>query len=159
MKASNQSGSTQGDSRDSRNLGSVPSSEDERSTTGGNRGDHAIGQRASQNRAEDSANRTAGGSRGGTEGPSIRGFAAMNPEEQRRIASKGGRAAHLSGNAHEFTSAEAAEAGRKGAQARSEANNSRNASIDRDNKGTRNDGPTDNGGSDARRSGSESNRS
>ncbi|KAB8140028.1 stress-induced protein [Chloroflexia bacterium SDU3-3] len=47
-----------------------------------------------------------------------RGFAAMDEEKQREIASKGGQAAHESGNAHEFTSEEAREAGRKGGQAR-----------------------------------------
>lgn len=46
-----------------------------------------------------------------------RGFAGMNPEKQREIASKGGKAAHESGNAHEFDSEEAREAGRKGGQA------------------------------------------
>jgi general stress protein YciG len=43
-----------------------------------------------------------------------RGFAAMDAEKQRNIASKGGRAAHESGNAHEFTPNEARAAGRKG---------------------------------------------
>jgi hypothetical protein len=38
---------------------------------------------------------------------SNRGFASMDPERQREIASEGGRAAHASGNAHEFTSEEA----------------------------------------------------
>lgn len=47
-----------------------------------------------------------------------RGFAGMDPEKQREIASKGGRAAHESGNANEFTPEEAREAGRKGGQAR-----------------------------------------
>ncbi len=47
---------------------------------------------------------------------SKRGFASMDQEKQREIASKGGRAAHASGNAHEFTSAEAREAGRKGGE-------------------------------------------
>ncbi|CAN5240312.1 hypothetical protein BH09BAC2_BH09BAC2_22310 [soil metagenome] len=42
------------------------------------------------------------------------GFAAMDPERRRAVAAKGGRAAHLSGNAHEFTTDEAREAGRKG---------------------------------------------
>jgi len=51
------------------------------------------------------------GTRSGT---SHRGFAAMDEEKQRKIASKGGKAAHESGNAHEFTSEEAREAGRKG---------------------------------------------
>jgi general stress protein YciG len=46
-----------------------------------------------------------------------RGFAAMAPEAQREIASKGGRAAHQRGTAHEFDSAEAAQAGRKGGEA------------------------------------------
>jgi uncharacterized protein len=45
---------------------------------------------------------------------SRRGFAGMNPEAQREIASKGGRAAHEQGTAHEWTSEEAREAGRKG---------------------------------------------
>lgn len=41
-----------------------------------------------------------------------RGFASMDPEKQREIASEGGKAAHASGNAHEFDSKEAREAGR-----------------------------------------------
>ena len=39
---------------------------------------------------------------------SARGFASMDQEKQRRIASLGGKAAHASGNAHEFDSKEAA---------------------------------------------------
>ncbi|THF71602.1 general stress protein [Deinococcus sp. Arct2-2] len=46
-----------------------------------------------------------------------RGFARMDPQRQREIASKGGQAAHASGNAHQFTSEEARAAGRKGGQA------------------------------------------
>lgn len=42
-----------------------------------------------------------------------RGFAAMDPEVQRQIASQGGRAAHAGGKAHEFTSEEARAAGAK----------------------------------------------
>lgn len=49
---------------------------------------------------------------------SNRGFATMDEEKQREIASKGGKAAHQKGTAHEFTSEEAAEAGRKGGRAR-----------------------------------------
>lgn len=48
---------------------------------------------------------------------SNRGFASMDPKQQREIASKGGKAAHASGHAHEFNSREAAEAGRKGGEA------------------------------------------
>ena len=46
-----------------------------------------------------------------------RGFASMDPEKQREIASKGGRAAHVQGTAHEWSSEEAREAGRKGGAA------------------------------------------
>jgi uncharacterized protein len=46
-----------------------------------------------------------------------RGFASMDRDKQREIASKGGRAAHLKGTAHEWTSEEAREAGRKGGMA------------------------------------------
>jgi general stress protein YciG len=45
-----------------------------------------------------------------------RGFASMSPEKQREIASKGGRAAHRKGTAHEWSSDEARAAGRKGGQ-------------------------------------------
>jgi general stress protein YciG len=47
---------------------------------------------------------------------SNRGFAAMDEDKQREIASQGGKASHQGGNAHEFTSDEAREAGRKGGQ-------------------------------------------
>lgn len=46
-----------------------------------------------------------------------RGFASMAQERQRQIASKGGKAAHIKGRAHEFTPEQAREAGRKGGQA------------------------------------------
>jgi uncharacterized protein len=48
---------------------------------------------------------------------SNRGFASMDEDKQREIASKGGKAAHEKGTAHEFTSEEAREAGRKGGEA------------------------------------------
>ena len=47
-------------------------------------------------------------------GKSRRGFASMDPERQKEIASKGGRAAHEKGTAHEWSSDEARHAGRKG---------------------------------------------
>jgi general stress protein YciG len=43
-----------------------------------------------------------------------RGFASMDRNKRRDIASKGGKAAHERGTAHEWTSDEAREAGRKG---------------------------------------------
>jgi len=49
---------------------------------------------------------------------SKRGFASMEGEKQRDIASKGGRAAHAKGTAHEWSSDEARAAGRKGGESR-----------------------------------------
>jgi len=49
---------------------------------------------------------------------SNRGFASMDRERQRQIASQGGKAAHRDGTAHQFTSEEARAAGRKGGEAR-----------------------------------------
>lgn len=46
-----------------------------------------------------------------------RGFAVMDPKRVSEIASKGGKAAHVAGTAHEFTREEAREAGRKGGHA------------------------------------------
>ena len=46
-----------------------------------------------------------------------RGFASMDRAKQKEIASKGGKAAHYKGTAHEWTSEEAREAGRKGGMA------------------------------------------
>jgi uncharacterized protein len=43
-----------------------------------------------------------------------RGFASMDRNRQRQIASKGGRAAHKKGAAHQWTREEAQAAGRKG---------------------------------------------
>ncbi|MEB3182511.1 MAG: KGG domain-containing protein [Nostocaceae cyanobacterium] len=51
---------------------------------------------------------------------SNRGFASMDEDKQREIASKGGKAAHEKGTAHEFTSEEAREAGRKGGETTSQ---------------------------------------
>jgi general stress protein YciG len=48
-----------------------------------------------------------------------RGFAVMSPEKQREIASKGGKAAHAAGTAHEFSIEEARRAGQKGGRSHS----------------------------------------
>ncbi len=50
---------------------------------------------------------------------STRGFAGMDKNKQRSIASKGGKAAHAKGTAHQFNQQEARDAGRKGGRARS----------------------------------------
>ena len=63
-------------------------------------------------------------------GRAHRGFAAMDRDQQRRIASAGGRAAHERGSAHEFTADEAREAGRKGGRTVS-ANRAHMANIGR----------------------------
>ena len=52
----------------------------------------------------------------GSGGPAKRGFAAMDENQQREIASKGGQAAHQKGTAHEFDSEEARRAGQKGGE-------------------------------------------
>ena len=62
--------------------------------------------------------RTSTGAQGARRtGKSLRGFASMDPDRQREIASKGGRAAHAKGTAHEWSSDEARVAGRKGGEA------------------------------------------
>jgi general stress protein YciG len=65
------------------------------------------------------------GQQGGQPSGGGRGFAGMDRERQREIASQGGRAAHASGNAHQFTSEEARAAGSK----RHANNASRNATT------------------------------
>jgi len=68
--------------------------------------------------------KVSGGSKGGSSGSAQksgggtkRGFAAMDENQQREIASKGGQAAHQKGTAHEFDSEEARRAGQKGGEA------------------------------------------
>jgi len=81
---------------------------DDRSMSAGDRGQRdASSVNASQNGVQQN-----GG--GATRTRSNRGFASMDREKQKEIASKGGRAAHAKGTAHEFDSGEAREAGRKG---------------------------------------------
>jgi len=55
---------------------------------------------------------------GSRQNASNKGFASMDPEQQREIASQGGRASHQKGTGHEWNSDEAREAGRKGGLAR-----------------------------------------
>jgi hypothetical protein len=56
-----------------------------------------------------------------SKGRGNQGFASMSKEKQREIASKGGKAAHQQGTAHEWTSSEAAAAGRRGGQSKATA--------------------------------------
>lgn len=86
-------------SRDNQGRGFGNMSEDERKNAARKGGEHNQGERSSSQHSTGSSNR---------------GFASMDEEKQREIASKGGKAAHEKGTAHEFTSEEAREAGRKG---------------------------------------------
>ena len=92
---------------------------DERSGRGGVAGSSASGSSGSSGAA--GGTRTDSGvdnrSGGTVSRKTPRGFAAMDPQAQRAIAAKGGRAAHQKGTAHEFTSEEARIAGRKGGEA------------------------------------------
>lgn len=51
-------------------------------------------------------------------GTKTRGFASMTDEERRKATSKGGRKAHQTGRAHEWTPAEARRAGKKSGESR-----------------------------------------
>lgn len=66
----------------------------------------------------------------GNSDKSKRGFGSMDEEKQREIASKGGKAAHEEGTAHEFDSEEASEAGRKGGESQGKENNPGNFAND-----------------------------
>ena len=71
-----------------------------------------------------------------------RGFASMDRAKQREIASKGGKAAHQKGTAHEWTSEEARDAGRKGGIASHQRRREQAANVsgsDRDTAMNRND--------------------
>lgn len=59
-----------------------------------------------------------------------RGFASMDRAKQREIASKGGKAAHQKGTAHEWTSEEARDAGRKGGIASHQRRREQNQNAD-----------------------------
>ena len=75
---------------------------------------------AEQNERNGTANgemQAQGGNGNGNGKRSNRGFASMDASRQREIASKGGKAAHAKGTAHEWTPDEARVAGRKGGEA------------------------------------------
>ena len=83
---------------------------DDRNTATGGSSDRGAQRDVSSNNA--GQNGSQGGAQARTR--SNRGFASMDREKQKEIASKGGKAAHAKGTAHEFDSGEAREAGRKG---------------------------------------------
>jgi len=111
---------------------------------------------------------THGGGRSGKQGgkpgneqsePKKRGFASMDPEQQRQIAAEGGRAAHEKGTAHEFTSEEARRAGamsHKNDPNSQSASSASRAGSGGGNKGSARDDDDDEGGGKAGRGGSRS---
>lgn len=84
-------------------------------------------------------------------GTKNRGFASMDPQRQREIASEGGKAAHQKGTAHEFTSEEARRAGsmshgnRQSAESRSPSKASAPISPAGNKQGGSRTGPSDSG--------------
>jgi general stress protein YciG len=86
-------------------VGNINSLSGGNGSIGGNRNDGGVDNRGGVD------------TRGSMSRKTPRGFAAMDPQAQRAIAAKGGRAAHQKGTAHEFTSEEARIAGRKGGEA------------------------------------------
>ena len=93
-----------------------PGSDDRTTATGGlgDRGQNASIGNVSQSSANNANGAHASGS---ARTRSNRGFASMDRDKQKEIASKGGKAAHAKGTAHEFDSGEVREAGRKGGMA------------------------------------------
>ena len=85
---------------------------DDRSTTAGGIGDRGGLRDVSSDTARQNGSQQGSAAQSRTR--SNRGFASMDRGKQREIASKGGKAAHAKGTAHEFDSGEAREAGRKG---------------------------------------------
>lgn len=89
------------------------------SNQGGNKGNKQTGNSGDQGNKGGASQQSGNAGNQGNKGSgnkqsdtSNRGFASMDPEKQRAIAAEGGRAAHASGNAHEFTPEEAREAGK-----------------------------------------------
>jgi general stress protein YciG len=75
-----------------------------------------------------------------------RGFAAMDRQRQREIASQGGKAAHRSGKAHQFNAEEARAAGAVSHASRRMANAARQNNVDAETpaaKTSENEGPQD----------------
>lgn len=121
--------------------------------------DRQSSERRSSERQSSSRQSGQGRKQGGSDAP--RGFAAMDPERQREIASEGGRAAHEQGTAHEFDSEEARAAGRKSHQGNSHSAQSRQGGKQGSSSGSPG-GPSGTGGSSgssgSRDEGGDSNR-
>src|SRR5690625_6045954 len=79
---------------------------------------------------------------------SKQGFGSMDEQKQREIASKGGKAAHAQGKAHEFSSEEAREQGAKGGRAAHESGNAHEISSEEARKAGRKGGQQSQGRKD-----------
>ena len=88
--------------------GNLPNQGSNQDTRQGNNQSGGQGNQGTNQQGSQGGGKT-GSSQNDTSG---RGFASMDPDKQRGIASEGGRAAHAAGTAHEFTSQEAREAGK-----------------------------------------------
>ena len=102
-QGANQGGNQGGTQGGNQGTGQNPRQDNNQSGNRGNEGNQGTNQPGNQ-----------GGSKTGSSqsDTSARGFASMDPDRQREIASEGGRAAHAAGTAHEFTSQEARAAGK-----------------------------------------------
>ena len=80
-------------------------------------GSRARSRETSTTRSKRSRSRSSRPRRASRASSNGRGFAGMTDQRQRAIAAEGGRAAHEQGTAHEFSSAEARQAGQKGGEA------------------------------------------
>src|SRR5690606_29285689 len=94
----NQSNNSDKDNNQSNNSNNSGGSNNSNNSGGSNNSNNSGSSNNSNNSGGDTSNR---------------GFASMDPEKQREIASEGGKAAHEKGTAHEFTSEEAREAGKQ----------------------------------------------
>ncbi|MGK5039234.1 KGG domain-containing protein [Janthinobacterium sp. GB1R12] len=100
---------------------------------------------------------SSGGSGGSKQSDtSKRGFASMDPAQQREIASEGGRAAHEKGTAHEFTSEEARRAGSQSHKNDANRQSAASSSVSRDNASMNQEGNRDSGNKQSGGSGSSS---
>lgn len=101
---------------------------------------------SSDNKQQGNKTSSSGSSAGNKQSDtSKRGFASMDPAQQREIASEGGRAAHEKGTAHEFTSEEARRAGSQSHKNDASRQSAASSSGGRENPGMKQDSKRDSG--------------
>jgi len=107
---SNNSNQNDQGSNNNNNQGSDSSSQGSNNNQGGNNSNQGSNNNQGSSNNSNQSGQNQSGSNGDT---SNRGFASMDSDKQRDIASEGGKAAHEQGTAHEFDSQEAREAGKQ----------------------------------------------